>query len=82
VLTWPESADWTTATCSEGADTKNYREENQTSFNLMGPDLILRNVKNAFSNSSSSTTVLLYDKVDFSFSFLSEKSEFISWNNV
>jgi hypothetical protein len=34
MLTWSESADWISATCSEDADLANYMDENQNSHKL------------------------------------------------
>jgi hypothetical protein len=33
MLTWSESADWISATCSEDVDLANYKDENQNSHN-------------------------------------------------
>jgi hypothetical protein len=36
MLTWSESTNWTTATCSEDDDLANYKDENQNSHKLQG----------------------------------------------
>jgi hypothetical protein len=36
MLTWSESTNWTTATCSEDDDLANYKDENQKSHKLQG----------------------------------------------